>query len=142
MPYYLAYVPKDLLTFTMPSCRLDAKLVIAFIRKGKVGQSLTVTGDAGLRDVAVDDKQGAPVVRIPKLSLGLASVEPLARKVHLSRIALESPELTVRREKTGITNIETLLPTPAPTQTPPGKARRGSGRTRRAGRRRDQHHRG
>ena len=81
-----------------------------------------MTGDIGLREVAVDDKQGAPIVRIPKLSLGLASVEPLARKVHLSRIALESPELTVRREKTGITNIETLLPKPAPTQTPPDKA--------------------
>ena len=36
VPYYLAYVPKDLLTFAMPSCRLDAKLVIAFVRKGKV----------------------------------------------------------------------------------------------------------
>ena len=122
VPYYLAYVPKDLLTFAMPSCRLDAKLVISFVRKGKADQTLTVKGDAGLREVAVDDKQGAPVVRIPKLSLGLASVEPLARKVHLSRIALESPELTVRREKTGITNIETLLPKPAPTQTPPDKA--------------------
>ena len=122
VPYYLAYVPKDLLTFAMPSCRLDANLVIAFVRQGKAAQTLTVKGDAGLREVAVDDKQGAPVVRIPKLSLGLASVEPLARKVHLSRIALESPELTVRREKTGITNIEALLPKPAPTQKPPDKA--------------------
>ncbi len=129
VPYYLAYVPKDLLTFAMPSCRLDAKLVIAFVRKGKVDQTLTVKGDAGLREVAVDDKQGAPVVRIPKLSLGLASVEPLARKVHLSRIALESPELTVRREKTGITNIETLLPKPAPTQNTARQGSRGSGRS-------------
>ncbi|MBE0602636.1 MAG: DUF748 domain-containing protein, partial [Deltaproteobacteria bacterium] len=105
LPFYLAYVPKDLLTFAMPSGRLDAKLVIAFIQQVKSGsQTLVVTGDIGLREVAIDDKQGGPVVRIPKLSLGLASVEPLIRKVHLSRIALESPELTVRREKTGITN--------------------------------------
>ena len=123
VPYYLAYLPKDLLTFAMPSCRLDAKLVIAFVQEVKSGsQTLVVTGDVGLREVAIDDKQGGPVVRLPKLSLGLASVEPLVQKVHLSRIALESPELTVSREKTGITNIETLLPKPAPTEKPPDKA--------------------
>ena len=122
VPYYLAYVPKDFLTFAMPSCRLDANLVIAFVQHRKTGQTLVVRGDAGLRELAIDDRQGGPVVRIPKLGLGLASVEPLVRKVHLSRIALESPELTVRREKTGVTNIETLLPKPAPTQKPPDKA--------------------
>ena len=124
LPYYLAYVPKDLLTFAMPSGRLDAKLVIVFLRKGKGEQTLTVKGDVGLRELAVDDKQGGPVVRIPRLGVGLASVEPLGRKVHLSKIALESPELTVRREKTGITNLETLLPKPAPTQKPAEKASR------------------
>ena len=124
LPYYLAYVPKDLMSFAMPSGRLDAKLVIAFVRQGKASQTLVVKGDVGLREVAIDDKQGEPVVRIPKFDLGLASVEPLVRKMHLSRIALESPELTVRREKTGITNIEALLPKPkpAPIQTSPKAA--------------------
>jgi len=42
LPYYLAYVPKDLLTFAMPSGRLDAKLVIVFVRKGKNEQTLAV----------------------------------------------------------------------------------------------------
>ena len=112
LPYYLAYVPPELLTFALPSGRLDAKLGVVFIRQQKGGQTLSVRGDVGLRDLAVDDKQGNPVVRIPTFSLGLASVEPLARKVHLSTISLQSPELTVRREKTGITNLETLLPKP------------------------------
>ncbi len=35
LPYYLGYVPKDLLTFAMPSGRLDAKLDIVFVRKEK-----------------------------------------------------------------------------------------------------------
>jgi len=122
LPYYLTYVPKDLLTFAMPSGRLDAKLAIVFVRRGQTEQTLAVKGDVGLREVAVDDKQGSPVIRIPKLSLGLASVEPLVRKAHLSKFSLDAPELTVRREKTGITNLETLLPKTAPTQTPPDKA--------------------
>ena len=121
LPYYLAYVPKDLLTFAMPSGRLDANLVIVFVRRGKTEQTLAVKGDVGLREVAVDDKQGAPVVRIPKLSVGLTSVEPLVRKAHLSKLSLDAPELTVRREKTGITNLETLLPKPAPAQKPADK---------------------
>ena len=122
LPYYLAYVPKEFLTFAMPSGRLDANLVIVFLRKGKGEQTLAIKGDVGLREVAVDDKQGGPVVRIPKLALGLASVEPLVRKAHLARLSLHAPELTVRREKTGITNLETLLPKPAPTQKPAEKA--------------------
>jgi uncharacterized protein involved in outer membrane biogenesis len=120
LPYYLAYVPKELRTFAMPSGRLDAKLAIVFIQRGGE-QTLAVRGDVGLRDVAIDDKQGAPVVRIPKLSLGLASIEPLTRKAHVSTLALEAPELTVRREKTGITNVETLLPKAAPAEKPSGK---------------------
>jgi Domain of Unknown Function (DUF748) len=116
LPYYLAYVPPELLTFGMPSGRLDAKLGVVFIRQKKGEQSLSVRGDIGLRDLAIDDKQGNPVVRIPTFGLGLASVEPLVRKVHLSTISLQSPELTVRREKTGITNLETLLPKQSPTK--------------------------
>ena len=129
LPYYLTYVPKDLLTFTMPSGRLDANLVIVFLRKGKGEQTLTVKGDVGLRELAVDDKQGGPVVRLPRLGVGLASVEPLARKAHLSKISLESPELTVRREKNGITNLETLLPKPEPAQKPAEKTAPSPGET-------------
>ncbi len=116
LPYYLAYVPPELLTFTLPSGRLDAKLGVVFVRQKKGDQTLSVRGDVGLRELAIDDKKGNPVVRIPTFGLGLASVEPLVRKMHLSTISLQSPELTVRREKTGITNLETLLPKQPPTK--------------------------
>ena len=122
LPYYLAYVPKELLTFALPSGRLDAKLDIVFVRQRAGGQTLTVKGDIGLRDLAVADKQGGPVVQIPSLSLGLASVEPFIRKAHLARVSIQSPELTVRREKTGITNLETLLPKPLPAKQSDAKA--------------------
>ncbi len=122
LPYHLAYVPRELLTFALPSGRLDAKLDVVFIRQRTGGQTLTVKGDIGLRDLAVVDKQGSPVVRIPAFGLGLASVEPFVRKVHLARVFLQSPELTVRREKTGTTNLETLLPKPAPAKPAADKA--------------------
>jgi outer membrane protein OmpA-like peptidoglycan-associated protein len=114
LPYYLAYVPRELLTFAMPSGRLEAKLEILFVRQKTTGQTLAVKGDIGLRELAVNDKGGNPVVRIPALGVGLASVEPLVRKVHLAKVSLQSPELTIRREKTGTTNLEMLLPKAAP----------------------------
>jgi uncharacterized protein involved in outer membrane biogenesis len=110
LPYYVAYVPRELLNFALPSGRLDARLAVTFVRQGTTGQSLDVKGGIGLRELAVDDTRGHPVVRIPRLDVELVSVEPLVRKIHLSRVSLESPELTVRREKTGVTNLETLLP--------------------------------
>jgi hypothetical protein len=116
LPHYLAYVPREFLTFALPSGKLDAKLEIIFVRKRTGGQTLAVKGDVGLLDLAVDDKKGDPIVRIPSLNVGIASVEPLVLKVHLSKITLQSPELTVHREKTGITNLETLLPKQAPAQ--------------------------
>jgi uncharacterized protein involved in outer membrane biogenesis len=118
LPKYLTYIPNHLLTFAMPSGRLDARLAVVFVRKRKGEQTLALKGDVALRQLAVDDKQGGPVVRIPHLNLVLASVEPLARTAHFSRITLESPELTVRRDKTGVTNLEALLPKPTPAQKP------------------------
>ncbi|HSB78938.1 MAG TPA: DUF748 domain-containing protein, partial [Candidatus Methylomirabilis sp.] len=113
LPYYLAYVPQEFLTFAMPSGRLDAKLVIVFLQQ-KSQQSLSVKGDVGFREIAIDEKKGGPVLRIPSLGIAIASAEPLVQKVHLAKVALESPELTVRRERTGTTNLETLLPKPQP----------------------------
>ncbi len=122
LPYYFAYVPRDLLNFTLLSGRLEAKLAVIFVRRQPEGQTLTIKGDIGLRDLAVDDTRGSPVIRIPQLGVGVASIEPLVRKVHLASVSLQSPALTVRREKTGTTNLETLLPKQAPSQPPPGKA--------------------
>jgi uncharacterized protein involved in outer membrane biogenesis len=121
LPYYLAYVPKRLLTFAMPSGRLDAKLAIVFVQPRRGEQTLSVRGDVGFRDVVIDDTQGDPVARIPKLGLGLVSVEPFASKAHLSRLAIESPALTIRREKTGVTNLETLVPEPGTEAASPGQ---------------------
>lgn len=117
LPYYLTYIPQELLTFAMPSGRLDAKLVIAFAQQ-KSQQSLTVKGDVGFREIAVDEKKGGPILRIPSLDVTIASAEPFVQKVHLAKVALESPELTVRREKTGTTNLDTLRPKPEPEKQP------------------------
>jgi uncharacterized protein involved in outer membrane biogenesis len=127
LPYYLAYLPQDLLNFKLPSGRLDAKLTIGFERPQKGEQTLTVKGDVGLRNVAVDDRKGDPVVRLPAFKVAITSAELFARKVHLATVSLQSPELTVRREKTGTINLESLLPTPSPPKAAAGQAAKPEG---------------
>ena len=127
LPYYLAYVPREFLTFALPSGKLDAKLEIRFVRQKTAEHILTVKGEIGLKDLAVTDKQGGPIVRIPTLDLTLASVEPLVQRAHLAKLIVQSPELAVRREKTGITNLETLLPKQAAAQPRVEKTAPGAG---------------
>ena len=112
LPYYLAYVPPELLTFRLPSAKLDTQLAFTFIHKGS-DQRLTVQGDVALRQLAVDDRQGNPILRLPRLSVALAEAEPLTRRAHVSKVALDAPELTVVREKGGAINLESLVPRPA-----------------------------
>jgi uncharacterized protein involved in outer membrane biogenesis len=114
LPFYLAYVPPALLTFTMPSGRLDATLALSFVRSDKGGQSLSLKGSLGIRELAIDEKAGLPVVRIPDLKVDVASIGVFARLAYFSRIVVDKPELFLRREKSGGTNLEALLPKPAP----------------------------
>ena len=113
IPYYLAYSPVPL-RFAVPSGQLNARTTITFIQPKQESSSLVVKGNIALKDLAVDDLRKSPVVRLQALEVEVASAEPFAKKVHLARIAMQSPKLTVRREKTGTTNLETLLPTQAP----------------------------
>ena len=110
LPFYLAYVPPELLTFAMPSGRLNGKLVVAFIRSDKGGQSLTVKGNLNFQDLAIQEKTGAAVVHVPSIDIDIASIGVFAQMAYFSRIAVEKPELFVRRDKDGGTNLQTLLP--------------------------------
>ena len=109
IPYYLAYVPVDL-NFKLLSGKLDTKLNLAFAKSRDKKSSVKITGDVALRQFAVDDKKGHPVIRLPEIGITVASVEPLVKVFHFSKIALVSPEVTVNRGKKGKLNLSTILP--------------------------------
>ncbi|MDA8125686.1 MAG: DUF748 domain-containing protein, partial [Deltaproteobacteria bacterium] len=123
LPYYLPYLPLKL-NGRLLSAKLDAKMRLAFRQEKEGTPSLTLTGNVTLKEVAFDDLQGKPLLRLPSLSVDLASVRPLAGEVHLARLALEAPEISVRRNEKGEINLLTLLPKaqpPSPPATPPAK---------------------
>jgi uncharacterized protein involved in outer membrane biogenesis len=109
LPFYLAYVPLKM-NFRVPSAYLDAKAKITFLRSKDKAPSATIEGDVALKKLAIDDGQGKPVFRLPRLDVSVASAQPLVRKVHLAKIAIQSPELEVRRNRDGSFNLLSLLP--------------------------------
>ncbi|CBE68227.1 MAG: DUF748 domain-containing protein [Candidatus Methylomirabilis oxygeniifera] len=107
IPHYLAYVPIEA-NFKIRSGKLTVKAQLSFVQHQR--QTLTVEGRFALRQVSVSDAQGQPLLTFPLLDLSLASTEPLAGLFHVASVTLESPELFIRRDPNGITNIQSLFP--------------------------------
>ena len=107
IPHYLAYVPIET-NFRIRSGKLDVKAQLSFVQYPK--QVLTVEGRFALRQVSASDAQGQPLLTFPLLNLSLAPTEPLAGLFHVASVTLESPELFIRRDPNGITNLQTLFP--------------------------------
>ncbi len=115
LPFYLAYVPMKM-NFRVPSAYLDAKAKITFRRSKDQAPSATLEGDLALKKLAIDDGQGKPVFRLPRFDVSVTSAKLFARNVHLSKIAIQAPDLEIRRNRDGSFNFESLLPTKGETK--------------------------
>jgi hypothetical protein len=105
---YLTYVPKRL-HFTLPSGTLDANIKIAFVQPQATAPSLRISGNATLLDMALDEAQDVPTLRVKQLYVGLGSVEPLVKRFTVDRVAVSEAELFVRRDKRGRINLANLV---------------------------------
>ncbi len=107
IPHYLAYVPVKT-NLTIRSGKMTVKAQLSFVQHPK--QALTVEGRVALRELSVSDAQNRPLLTLPVVDAVLAPTEPLARLFHLASVTLDSPELFITRDPSGITNIQTLFP--------------------------------
>lgn len=110
VPFYLQYAPLKM-NSRLTEARLDTKLQLKFIIPENQSTRLELTGQVALRKIAVDDLQGNRILRIPDLSVKIASIEPFTPKAHLAEIALNSPQLVIRRNKQGNINLLNLIGT-------------------------------
>jgi len=108
LPHYLQYVPVKI-NFKLVEARLDTDIELHFTAHRDGPPSFILTGRAGLRDVAMDDLRGNKILRLPALRVELGKAEPLASKIHLSRITLKEPELIIRRDPDGNINLLGLI---------------------------------
>ena len=110
IPFYLQYVPVKM-NFRLTEARLDTKLQLSFIIPEDKSPRLQLAGQLALRKIALDDLRDNKILRIPNLSVKIASIEPFTPKVHLAEIGLDAPQLVIRRDKQGKINLLNLVGT-------------------------------
>ena len=109
IPYYLAYVPVKL-DFKMLKGFLDLKGTISYTAQPKAKPTLSLAGDLAIRTVDIVDAEDRPMLKVPMLGVSINSAAPLAGKIHLSKVVIESPEVTVQRDEAGNINLAKLVP--------------------------------
>ncbi|HTT13157.1 MAG TPA: DUF748 domain-containing protein [Burkholderiaceae bacterium] len=129
VPKYLSYSPVPL-RFRVPSGALDADLRVTF-RRAAAGATdaqrplqLIVSGPIALRDFELDAPAGAEAKRLlawKRLAIAIDELAVFDKRLRLSEVALEGPEVEVTRDAAGRVNwIEFLA---APVATAPKDAR-------------------
>ncbi|MGE5664914.1 MAG: DUF748 domain-containing protein, partial [Deltaproteobacteria bacterium] len=112
IPAYLEYVPARL-DFRIPSAFLDVIGKVVFTQYRDRPPTLGYSGKVALRDVKVAERGGAELLAFPLFDVDIASSDFSSRKVALSRVLLQSPEVRVRREASGALNVQSLSGAPA-----------------------------
>lgn len=103
---WMAYAPTDL-PLQLRQGMLDAALRLRYAQAPGQASELSVSGRIGAREIALVRPPGSSadsaeeVLAWRSLTVELADVQPLVRRVHLSAIELEAPELRLRRDASG-----------------------------------------
>lgn len=115
---YLEYSPVEL-NFQVPSGEINGKLTASFrTEKGKPAV-LTITGDAAVHDLAMQDKGEAPLIKLPALELAVEGYDVIGGKANLKSIKARGLEVDLRRSQDGQWNLARLVERQAPpTATP------------------------
>jgi uncharacterized protein involved in outer membrane biogenesis len=104
---YQAYLPPHF-RFKLNSGLVDARVGATYAQT-EGGPLLKISGDAVLRDFEAVDLNDQKLVALPRLDISVQSLEPLAGKLHLSKVQVQSPALHLGRNKDGKLNVQTLI---------------------------------
>ena len=109
VPSYLAYLPMKL-GFAMESCRADLNATVTFRQfRDKRRPESSTSGSVVLRDIAVNDLAGGRLFTLPTLAVTIAPSQVLQKKIHIRKLDIASPELTLSRDKAGTLNVARAL---------------------------------
>jgi uncharacterized protein involved in outer membrane biogenesis len=119
LPAYIDYVPVSF-PVKVESGVLNAKADLSFIGRGKNPPQLTLAGAFQLSDLALSERSGAKLARVPSLAVAIDRFDIFGNALELRSIAANGIELEVRRGANGELNLGALVP---PDATPKGNAR-------------------
>lgn len=97
---YIPYFPKKP-DFILYSGTMDLSARISFLQPEKREPSLMIKGDVAIKNFFVDDMKKQPLVRLPSVDIAILSCEPLIKSIHLSKVAIIEPALTLKRDEEG-----------------------------------------
>lgn len=102
---YLGYLPAGL-PIQLQAATVEADLRVGFEQNPQA--SLRVDGTLAVSGLKSVDRQGADALSFDTLKLRLRELRPLERKVHLSAVELEGPQLALRRNADGRFDLLTM----------------------------------
>jgi uncharacterized protein involved in outer membrane biogenesis len=109
IPFYLAYIPHEL-NISVPSGKLDVQSTITFSMAPDRQAIISVAGNTVLKDFALQDRKKNAIAGLKRIDVALSALERFQSKFHFAKIAIDSPEVNVRREKNGAINLLSLVP--------------------------------
>ena len=104
---YLGYIPTRR-HFNLFSGALDLIAKISYIQHAEKDPTLELTGTMTIKDINLADEKKNPLIKVASVDIDIASVKPLEDAVHLSRMNVQSSDVTMRRRKDGTIDVVTL----------------------------------
>jgi len=87
VPQYVVYAPTAL-PVKVEAAKLDARLSVRFTQHAGKDPSIDVSGTLGLRDVKVSSPQLEDALRVGRIDVELASLDPLAGLAHVGSVRI------------------------------------------------------
>ena len=112
LPAYVEYAPVAI-PVKVESGVLGGKANISFIGRGKEPPQLAIDGTFKLSDLALSERSGAKLVRVPSLEVGLDRLDVFGHSADVRSIAADGAEVGLRRDARGELNLAALFPSNA-----------------------------
>ncbi|PWT89086.1 MAG: hypothetical protein C5B56_07730 [Proteobacteria bacterium] len=113
LPAYMEYVPVAL-PIKVESGIVGGKVDMSFIGGGKDAPKLILAGTLKLSDLAVSERSGMKLIRVPSLDVSADRFDVFGSSADLRSIAADGVELDLRRNARGELDLAALFPDAEP----------------------------
>lgn len=100
LPYYLAYMPIDI-GVEIKEAVLDSQLLLAYSLEDESKMYLGLEGEVQLSNIELELDDGSHLFSLPRLTVEVKPENLLEGQLHLAKIELDSPVISLARRKDG-----------------------------------------
>jgi len=107
---YLGYSPVTL-NFKVPSGQLHGKITLNFTTSRERATVLQLTGSLGVTELEMQQTNGAPLLKLPRVEVLIDSIRLFANRTSLKSVKAQGLELYVDRSRDGKLSLANLVET-------------------------------